>query len=178
MVYLFLQNDFEEVEAMAPIDILRRAGAKLVTVGEGGREVTGSHGVRVTADISEDEVSFDDMEMVVLPGGKGTPNHEKSAKVREALAYCAQNGRYIGAICAAPSVLGHMGLLKGHDAVCFPGYEEELGAKRVLSAPVCVSGQIITARGAGAAVDFALALAGALCGEQAARQVRKNIQCI
>ncbi len=118
------------------------------------------------------------MEMVILPGGPGTPNHEKSHAVCDALRFCAENDRYIGAICAAPSVLGHMGLLRGHDAVCFPGYEEELGAEHVLHDPVCVSGKIITARGAGVAVEFALKLVEVLYGKQKSQEIRKKIQCI
>jgi 4-methyl-5(b-hydroxyethyl)-thiazole monophosphate biosynthesis len=178
MIYLFLQDGFEEVEAMAPIDILRRAGAELATVGEGGRIVTGAHGVPVTADLEESGVSFDRMEMAILPGGPGTPNHEKSQTVRDALNLCARSGKYIGAICAAPSVLGHMGLLRGHSAVCFPDYESELGAERVLYDPVCVSGKIVTARGAGVAVDFALKLVEVLYGPRKSQEIRKNIQCI
>lgn len=178
MIYLFLQNGFEEVEAMAPIDILRRAGAELKTVGEGARVVTSAHGVTVMADLEESGVTFGSMEMAILPGGPGTPNHEKSHTVRDALRYCVENGRYIGAICAAPSVLGHMGILRGHDAVCFPGYEDELDAERVLSEPVCVSGNIITARGAGVAVEFALKLAETLYGEKKSQEIRKSIQCI
>lgn len=178
MIYLFLQNGFEEVEAMAPIDILRRAGAELVTVGEGGRVVTGSHGVQVTADLEETDISLDNMDMVILPGGPGTPNHEKSPMVRASLNYCAQNGKYLAAICAAPSVLGHLGLLEGHSAVCFPGYEAELGADQVLQEPVCVSGNVITARGAGVAVDFALKIVEVLYGTQKSQEIRKKIQCI
>ncbi len=178
MIYLFLENGFEEIEAAAPVDILRRAGAELKTVGEGGRAVTGAHGVTVTADLEESGVSFGNMEMAILPGGPGTKNHEKSHVVRDALRFCAENGRYIGAICAAPSVLGHMGLLRGHDAVCYPGYEDELDAARVLHDPVCVSGKIITARGAGVAVEFALRLVTVLYGEQKSLEIRKSIQCV
>ncbi|HEX3026122.1 MAG TPA: DJ-1 family glyoxalase III [Clostridia bacterium] len=178
MIYLFLENGFEEIEALAPIDILRRAGADLKTVGEGGRAVTGAHGVTIMADLEESGVSFGNMEMAILPGGPGTPNHEKSHTVCDALNFCAENDRFIGAICAAPSVLGHMGLLRGHDAVCFPGYEEELGAAHVLRDPVCISRKIITARGAGVAVEFALKLIAVLYGEQKSQEIRKKIQCI
>lgn len=178
MVYLFLEDGFEEVEAMAPIDILRRAGVKITTVGEEGISVTGAHGVRVKADMEVDSVSFADMEMVVLPGGPGTHNHESCPKVRESLEYCAKSGKYIAAICAAPSVLGHYRLLKGRSAVCYPGYEKDLGAGRVLTDPVCVSGNIVTARGAGVAVDFALKLVEVLCGVTESQKIRKSIQCI
>lgn len=178
MVYLFLQEGFEEIEAMAPIDILRRAGADLKVVGENGLTVTGSHGITVKADLEPGDVSFSDMDMMILPGGPGTPNHEKSSIVQDALRFCAENGKFIGAICAAPSVLGHMGLLRGRNAVCFPGYEKELEGAAVLFDPVCVSGKIITARGAGVSVDFALALVSVLYGEEKSLEIRKKIQCI
>lgn len=178
MIYLFLENGFEEVEATAPVDILRRAGAELKTVGEGGHAVTSAHGVTVTADVDESGVSLGNMEMAILPGGPGTANHEKSRTACGALRFCAEKDRYIGAICAAPSVLGHLGLLRGHNAVCFPGYEKELGADKVLFDPVCVSGKIITARGAGVAVDFALKLVEVLYGTEKSEKIRNEIQCV
>lgn len=178
MIYLFLQEGFEEVEAMAPIDILRRAGADLKIVGESGRMVRSSHGVTVEADLELNDVAFADIDMVILPGGPGTSNHEKSRVVKDALRYCAEHGKFIGAICAAPSVLGHLGLLRGHSAACFPGYEKELEGAKVLTDPVCVSEKIITARGAGVAVEFALALVTALFGEKKSLEIRNKIQCI
>lgn len=178
MIYLFLEDRFEEVEALAPIDILRRAGADLKTVGESGRVVMGSHGVPVTADLEESEVSFDNMDMVILPGGPGTSNHEKSSVVRKSLKYCAENGKLIGAICAAPSVLGHMGILRGKNAVCFPGYETELEGATVFQKPVCVSQNVITARGAGVSLEFAFALTAALFGDKKSEEIRKSIQCM
>jgi 4-methyl-5(b-hydroxyethyl)-thiazole monophosphate biosynthesis len=178
MIYLFLEDGFEEIEALAPIDILRRAGAELKTVGESGRVVTGSHGVSVTADLLESDVSFENMDMVILPGGPGTSNHEKSSVVREALQYCEERKKLIGAICAAPSVLGHLGILRGKKAVCFPGYESELEGATVLQEPVCVSKNIITARGAGVAVEFALALTAAVFGDKKSEEIRKSIQCM
>lgn len=177
MIYLFLENGFEEVEAMAPVDILRRAGVEVKTVGEGGRAVISAHGVTVMADLEESGVSLGNMEMAILPGGPGTANHEKSHVVCDALRYCAENGRYLAAICAGPSVLGHLGLLHGHSAVCYPGYEKELDAEQVLSDPVCVSGKVITARGAGVAVDFSLKLVEVLCGMEKSQEIRKSIQC-
>ena len=179
MVYLFLADGFEEIEAFAPVDILRRAGVQLATVGVGGRQIKGAHGIAVTADLLESDVSREKMEMVILPGGMpGTKNLERSPSVRGSLEYCARNGKYIAAICAAPSILGHMGLLKGQSAVCFPGYENELGANSVLHDPVCVSGKFVTAPGAGVAVEFALQLAEILAGTEKSCNIRKNIQCI
>lgn len=179
MIYLFLAEGFEEVEALAPVDLLRRAGAQLRTVGVGGRRIKGSHGIEVAADLEESEVSPDDMELIILPGGMpGTKNLEASRTVRMCLETCARRGRRIAAICAAPSILGHLGLLKGHRAVCFPGYENELGADEVPMDPVCVSGTIITARGAGVAVEFGLKIIEELFGAEKSLEIRKKIQCI
>ncbi len=166
MIYVFLANGFEETEAITPIDCLRRAGLTVQTVGIGGKVITGSHGIPVTADITPEQVVLDDaLEMVVLPGGMpGTRNLDADSTVHAALEFCAANGRKIGAICAAPSVPGKMGLLKGHRAVCFPGFEDELLGAEVGHEKACISGNYITARGAGAAIEFGLALVQALCG--------------
>lgn len=179
MIYLFLAEGFEEIEALATADILRRAGADLATVGVGGGKVRGSHGIEVTADLEEKQIDLGAVEMVILPGGGlGTKNLEKSPIVRACVGYCARNGKYLAAICAAPSILGHMDLLKGHSAVCYPGYEKELKADSVPDLPVCVSGRIVTARGAGVAVEFALKLTEILFGSEKSLEIRKSIQCI
>ena len=131
MIYVFLANGFEEIEALAPVDILRRAELEVKTVGVGGKTITGSHGITVTADIEEKDVTTDDMKLMILPGGMpGTLNLEKSPIVTTCAEYCAKNDIYLAAICAAPSVLGHLGLLNGKEAICFPGYEQELTGAR------------------------------------------------
>lgn len=178
MIYLFLAHGFEEIEALATVDILRRAGAELSTVGVGGKQITGSHGIPVTADLEESEVRASEADMVILPGGPGTKNLEQSEVMRSVVQYCADHGRTIAAICAAPSILGHMGLLNGHEATCFPGYEEELHAKKVTGGAVCVSGNIITGKGAGVAVEFALKIVEVLYGAEKSAAIRKNIQCM
>ena len=178
MVYVFLAEGFEEIEALTPVDLLRRAGAEVRTVGVGGKLITGSHGIPVTADLEEKEFDPEQAEMLVLPGGAGTKNLDQSPFVRTAVASVAERENYLAAICAAPSVLGHMGLLKGHQAVCFPGYEEELHAASIPDLPVCVSGKIITARGAGVAVEFGLALVKVLFGSEKSQEIRKKIQCM
>lgn len=178
MITLFLADGFEEVEALTPVDILRRAGAEVRTVGVGGQKITGAHGISVETDLSEREVDTRDMDMVILPGGPGHKILEKSGAVRESIEFCDKNNRWIAAICAAPSILGHMGILKGHSAVCFPGYESELQAKEIPAVPVCVSGKIITAKGAGVALEFALELVEVLFGSQKSQEIRKNIQCM
>ena len=178
MIYLFLANGFEEIEALATVDVLRRAGCTLVTVGVGGQKITGSHNIEVTADLNETEIDINALDMVILPGGPGTPNLEKSSFVRATIEYCANNDKYIAAICAAPSILGHMGLLAEHTAICFPGYEEELHAKEISKDSVCVSGKIITAKGAGVTVDFALKIVEVLYGAEKSNKLRKSMQCM
>ncbi|XOQ44132.1 MAG: DJ-1/PfpI family protein [Clostridium sp.] len=179
MIYLFLAQGFEEVEAITPLDLLRRAGASIKTVGIGGRQVTGSHGIEVTADLDEKQVDMQNMEMIILPGGvPGINNLEKSPVVQESINYCAQNGKKIAAICAAPSILGRMGVLAGHCAVCYPGYENELKGAEVKTDPVCVSGNIITARGAGVALPFGLKLVEILFGKQKSDEMKEKVQCV
>ena len=175
MIYVFLANGFEETEAIAPIDILRRSELDVKTVGIGEEVVVSSHGIAVIPDITEvDFVPSDDIEMIVLPGGMpGTLNLEKSRTVQEAIDYCAAKGKLIGAICAAPSILGKKGLLQGKKAVCFPGFEQFLeGAESVVR-----DGNIITAKGAGVAVEFGLKLSEALTGEASARKIKAALQC-
>ncbi len=179
MIYVFLANGFEEVEALAPVDILRRAGLEVKTVGVGGKVVTGSHGIPVTADLEEKDVTTDDMEMVVLPGGMpGTLNLEKSPIVCASAEYCAKNGLYVAAICAAPSVLGHLGLLEGKNAICFPGFEGELKGASLSEKHVCVDGKTVTAKGMGVAVEFGLTLVSLLLSEDEAQKIRTGIQCM
>lgn len=178
MIYVFLADGFEEIEALTPVDILRRAELSVKTVGVGGKTVTGSHGITVTADIEEKDVTTDDMEMMVLPGGMpGTLNLEKSPIVTACAKYCAQNGVYLGAICAAPSILGHLGLLKGREAICFPGFENELLGATLSTDAVAVDGHIITAKGMGVSVQFALTLAALAAGEEKAQKIHDAIQC-
>jgi 4-methyl-5(b-hydroxyethyl)-thiazole monophosphate biosynthesis len=177
MIYVFLADGFEETEAIAPIDMLRRAKKEVVTVGVTGKVVTSSHGVPVTADITQDEIQLNDqLEMIVLPGGMpGTLNEEASEQVQAAITYCAEQNRYLTAICAAPSILGHRGLLNGKHAVCYPGFESALTGAEVGTEGVVQDGNIITARGAGVAIDFGLALVAALCGAEKSAEIRKEI---
>ena len=178
MVYVFLAEGFEEVEAVAPIDILRRAAVDVRTVGVGGRLVAGAHGVPVQADLAESEAITEGLEMIVLPGGSpGYMNLEKSAVVQRMIGFAYEKGLWIGAICAAPSILGRKGLLQGRRAVCFPGFEGDLRGAIVENTPVCEDGNIVTARGAGVAVEFGLALAAKLKGDARAASVRESIQC-
>ncbi|MDE6596348.1 MAG: DJ-1/PfpI family protein [Oscillospiraceae bacterium] len=168
MIYVFLAQGFEETEAIAPIDILRRCGKEVITVGIGDNIIKGSHGIAVVTDTEDKLVELNsDLEMIVLPGGMpGTINLEASETVQKAIDYCTANDLYIGAICAAPSILGHKGLLKGKKATCYTGFEQELTGAEVLDEPAVIDGKIITARGAGVAVDFGLKLVEALVSKE------------
>jgi 4-methyl-5(b-hydroxyethyl)-thiazole monophosphate biosynthesis len=179
MVYVFLADGFEETEAIAPIDMLRRAGKEVVTVGVTGKIVTGSHGIPVTADITEGELkSLSGTEMIVLPGGMpGTLNEESSEVVQGAVDYCVENNIPIGAICAAPSILGHKGILEGRTAVCYSGFEKDLKGAVIGNKGVVTDGNITTARGAGAAVEFGLELTAVLCGKTVSEKIRAAILC-
>ena len=180
MVLVFLANGFEETEAIAPIDILRRNGQKVVTVGIGEEIITSAHGVTVVPDITEVDISMsDEIDMIVLPGGMpGTLNLEKSRTVQDAIDFCAANGKYIGAICAAPSIIGRKGLLKGRKATCFPGFEDFLEGAQFTGAPVEHDGNIITARGAGVALEFGLKLVEALSGKPASDKIHEAMRCV
>ena len=180
MVLVFLANGFEETEAIAPIDILRRNGQNVITVGIGEEVITSSHGITVVPDVTEADMSLmTDIDMIVLPGGMpGTLNLEKSRTVQDTIDYCAANGKFIGAICAAPSILGKKGLLKGKKATCFPGFEEFLEGADFTGEPVEKDGNIITARGAGVAVEFGLKLVEALSGKPASDKIRESMRCV
>lgn len=181
MVYLFLAEGFEEVEAITPVDILRRAGVDVATVAvldSLDKTVTGAHGIKVLADLSLTDINYDDIDAIILPGGMpGTRNLDASEDVRQALKYSFDNDRLICAICAAPSVLGHLGFLKGKKATCFPGFEKELHAAVFTGAEVEVDGKIITADGPGAAMKFGEAIAAQFVGFDAARRVTDSMQC-
>ncbi len=179
MIYVFLANGFEELEATAPIDLLRRSGKQVITVGVGDSVIAGSHGIHVAADTIEQQAPLtDELEMIVLPGGMpGTLNLEKSPYVQQAIDFCMENNKFIGAICAAPSILGHKGLLKGRKAVCYEGFETQLEGALVSTDSVACDGNIITARGAGVAVDFGLKLIEVLSSEAESRRIKASIMC-
>lgn len=180
MIYCFLADGFEEVEAFAPVDMLRRAGAEVKTVGVTGEAVTGSHGITVKADITAESVVLDaSVEAVILPGGMpGTLNLEKSTAVQSAIDFAAENNRLVCAICAAPSILGHKNLLAGREAIAFPGFEKDLYGVKLSDRHVVKDGNFITAKGAGVAVDFGLAIVSALFGQEKSDGIRSSIQCI
>ncbi len=176
-VYVFLAEGFEEIEAITPVDLLRRAGIEVKTVGVGGQEIPGSHGVRVRADVAgEGFVLPADAVMVVLPGGGlGTQNLAASGMVAAVLAEAAARDIYIAAICAAPTVLHKVGLLAGRRATAFPDVQASLTGSTVTGAPVEVDGKVITGRSAGVALQFARALVAALAGAEKADAVLASL---
>ena len=178
MIYMFLANGFEEVEALAPLDLLRRAGCEVTTVGIGGDMIVGSHRIAVQADIPDTMFRDARPEMIILPGGMpGTKNLDASRTVDTALRAAASSGAYIAAICAAPMVLGKRGYLEGKTATCFPGFEEHLAGATLAQNGVRVvtDGKVITAAGMGVAVEFGLALVRALKGDDAADALRRAV---
>lgn len=179
MVYVFLANGFEEMEAIATIDILRRAELSVATVGVGGKIVIGSHNVPVIADIVDKEFVYDErVQMVILPGGMpGTLNLEKSPIVCDAIERANSEGKYIAAICAAPSVFGHKGLLEGKRACCFPGFEEQLFGAQPCEDRVVHDGNVITSRGAGTVYDFAHKLVEILVDKNEADKILSSMLC-
>ncbi len=179
MIYCFLADGFEEVEALAAVDMIRRAGLTLETVGVGKNLINGAHSIKVECDRAEKEMVLDDsLEAVILPGGMpGTLNLEKNATVQSAIDFAASEGKLLCAICAAPSILGHKGLLKGKNAIAYPGFEKELEGALISEKYVVRDGNIITAKGAGVAVDFGLEIVAALAGDEKAEEIRRSIQC-
>lgn len=181
MIYVFLANGFEEIEALAPVDVIRRAGIPVQTVGIGGRVVFGSHNIPVTADIDDKQVRLDEnLQAIVLPGGMpGAQNLEDSAVVQMAIDYCMEKNILVAAICAAPFILAHKGLLKGKKATAFPEYQKEIEkAGAVLSQEfVCCDENIITARGMGVSLEFGLEIVKVLTTDKTAQNIREKIQC-
>ncbi|MBE6781167.1 MAG: DJ-1/PfpI family protein [Ruminococcaceae bacterium] len=179
MIYVFLADGFEEAEALVTVDILRRAGYKVTCVGVDKKEIVGAHGIKITADIKTGEYSGVDLEGVVLPGGMpGTRNLMANATVCNAAKTAFKTGKLVCAICAAPAVLGRLGLLKGKAATCYPGFEDDLIGARYVNAPSVTDGNIVTAKGAGAVFDFGFAIVDALEGYVGASdELRESMQC-
>lgn len=176
MIYVFLADGFEEIEALAPVDILRRAGLAVKTVAIGkDKTVYSTRKVPVMADILVDDVKLEDIEMIVLPGGQpGADNLYASEKLLKIVQYAYDNGKYMAALCAAPLVFGRMGLLTGKKAVCYPGYEHNLkGAEAQPEKALVCDGKIITGRGPGAATEFAFKLVEILTDKDKADSIRK-----
>ena len=174
-----LTDGFEEVEAVTPIDLLRRAGLEVIVAGLEKKDVTGSHGIRLTADVLLKDVK-ETPDAIVLPGGPGADTLGKSEEVRSIVRFMASSGKIVGAICAAPAmVLAPAGVLEGKTATCFPGLEGRLGSKTTFSEDrVVTDGDIITSRGAGTAMEFSLELIKKLISAEKAREVSTQILAV
>jgi 4-methyl-5(b-hydroxyethyl)-thiazole monophosphate biosynthesis len=173
MVYIMLGKGFEETEAIAPGDVLRRAQIPMQYVGVGGRLVEGAHGIVLQADITLEEMDLEHMDMIVLPGGMGgVESLEGSPKAMEALEYALTHDRYVAAICAAPTILGKRGWLEGRHAVCYPGCDGAMGGAILhMDQQTVVDGKLITGRAPGAAIAFGLQLAGVLPGNYTPEEI-------
>lgn len=176
-VYLFLADGFEEIEALATVDVLRRAGVKVTTVSINPTEmVNGAHGIPVVADALFADCSYNEADMLVLPGGMpGAANLDAHEGLRAAISAHAEAGKWLASICAAPMVYGHMGLLNGKKATCYPGFEGELAGATYTATPVEKDGNIITGKGPAVVLPFAYALAEVLVGEEVVAQVKAGM---
>ena len=177
MVYLLLGTGFEETEAIAPLDLMRRAGIQVLTVGINGKVIYGGHGIGVEADITLDEMDLTQLDMIVIPGGLGgVASIRASEPAMKALESAWESGKYVAAICAGPTVLADLGILTGVKATCYPGQIPNMKDAQVVPDVACVTdGKIITGTSAGTAVPFALALIEALKGSEAAGAIADQI---
>ena len=176
-VCVFLADGFEEIEGLTVVDLLRRAGVQVTTASVTGAYVIhGAHGIDVQADKLFEEVHYGEQDMLVLPGGMpGTLHLGEHEGLKEVLYQAYEEKRYIAAICAAPSVLGKYGFLRGREATSYPGFEEALDGAKYIEEPVVVSDFVITSRGLGTAIPFSLALIEQLLGREKAEEIGKSI---
>lgn len=176
-IAVFLAEGFEEIEALTVVDLGRRAGMEVITAAVGNSHmVKGSHGISVQADEMFEDVDFDSLDMLVLPGGMpGTRNLEAHEGLMEQVDRFYKEGKFVAAICAAPSILGHRGIVKGRRACCYPGFEEHMDGAEVMYEPVTIDGNVITGRGMGCAIYFALAIVAHFCGQDKADELAKAI---
>ena len=177
MVYMLLGTGFEETEAIAPLDLLRRAGVQVLTVGVNGKTVFGGHGIGIEADILLDEIDLTDLEMIILPGGLGGVASVRASKpAMDALQFAWQNNKFVAAICAGPTVLADLGITDGKHATCYPGCECGMGSAIMIENAPCVrDGKLITGTSAGCAVPFGLMLIEALKDETTAKTIAQQI---
>ena len=176
MVYMLLGTGFEETEAIAPLDLLRRANIEVVTVGLNGKIIKGSHGIGVEADLEIGQADFSDAEMIILPGGLGGVASIKACPAAlDAVRHAYETGKYVAAICAGPTILASLGITDGKNATCYPGCESQMGSANMVTAAAVTDGKVITGTSAGCAIPFGLALIAALKGQEAADAVEKQI---
>lgn len=178
MLYLFLAEGFEEVEALATLDVIRRAKIDIETVGIESKYITGAHNITVKCDIDDDEATFTGLDGVILPGGMpGTMNLLKNDHINKAIDYCYSQEKLVAAICAAPMILGKKGMLKSKEATCFPGFEKDLEGANLSDKFYVTDGNIITAKGMGSAVNFGLEIVKYFKGEAFAAELKSSLQC-
>ena len=177
MVYMLLGTGFEETEAIAPLDLLRRAGVTVLTVGIQGKTVYGGHGIGVEADITVEQMDLTALDMIILPGGLGGVASIRGSKAAmDAVAFAWENNKFVAAICAGPTVLADLGITAGRMATCYPGCESGMGSANMIPDAPCVrDDKLITGTSAGCAIPFGLMLIEALKGEAAAQAVKEQI---
>ena len=176
MVYMFLGTGFEETEAIAPLDLLRRAGVEIATVGLNGKVIYGGHGIGVETDLEIGQLDLTNLEMVILPGGLGGVASIKGCPAAmDAIRFAYENGKFVAAICAGPTILASLGITDGKHATCYPGCEEQMGNTIMEDAAAVTDGKIITGTSAGCAIPFGLQLIAALKGQEAADTIAKQI---
>lgn len=176
MVYMLLGTGFEETEAIAPLDLLRRAGIEVLTVGLNGKTVYGGHNIGIEADITVEQMDLTNLDMIVLPGGLGgVASIRASQAAMDAIAFAYENNKFTAAICAGPTVLADLGITNGKKAVCYPGCEDAMGSADIQNVAAVRDGYLITGTSAGCAVEFGLELIRALKGNDAAQTVAAQI---
>ena len=177
MVYMLLGTGFEETEAIAPLDLLRRAGVEVLTVGINGKTVYGGHGIGIEADITLAQMDLTDLDMVILPGGLGGVASVRACQeAMDVLSFAWENEKFVAAICAGPTVLADLGITDGKNATCYPGCEGGMGSAHVRADVPCVrDGKLITGASAGCAIPFGLMLVAALKGQPAADAIAAQI---
>ena len=177
MVYVLLGTGFEELEALAPVGLLRRAGIDVLTVGVTGKTVYGGHNIGVEADITIDQMDLTNLEMIVLPGGLGgVASARASESAMDALRFAWENDKFVAAICAGPTVLADLHITDNREATCYPSCESGMGTAKMVSDAACErDGKLITGTSAGCAIPFALTLVEALKGADAAKAIEKQI---
>lgn len=176
MVYVLLGTGFEEMEAITPVDLLRRTGIDVLTVGINGKTVYGGHNIGIEADITLDELDLTNLDMIVLPGGLGgVASARASEGALNALRFAWENDKFVAAICAGPTVLADLHITDNKQATCYPGCEDGMGNANIVSAACVKDGKLITGTSAGCAIEFGLALVEALKGAEAANKIAHQI---
>ena len=177
MVYMLLGTGFEETEAIAPLDLLRRAGVEVLTVGINGKTVYGSHHIGIEADIEIGQMDLTDLDMIILPGGLGgVASIRASREAMDAIRFAWENHKFTAAICAGPTVLADLGIVNGKNATCYPGCEDGMGSANMIKDAAAVrDGKLITGTSAGCAIPFGLELIKALKGAEEAQRIADQI---